>query len=173
MNAASLENESLVRHLGQVHGDVDTNRFGVLDFASAFGSPLEALVYSKLFWPDFLQFEGMIFLAAVLESDEDRSRVRAALSRGSSRCEVEQSFNRFEIPSDFFASHRVPTTDEENLCLAERMAETWRARLLQLFPDKQFTVAVEHELGEPPTLTISQCDRQSPEQLATLAATRQ
>ncbi len=152
------QDERLIHRLREIHGNRNTAAFGVLDFASAFGSPLEALTYSRLFWPDFIEFEGMVFPAAVFESEQDQARARAALARSGSRGAAERALNRFEIPSDFFASHRVPTTDEENRELAERMAQTWRARLTQLFPNRTFTVAVEHAPDEPPTLTFFQCE---------------
>ncbi len=148
---------NLVQHLKQIHVDADTRAFGVLDFASAFGSPLDALMYCKLFWPDFVEFEEMVFLSSILESEDNRSHVRAALTKGTSRIEIEQSFNSFEIPSDFFASHRIPTTDVENSELAEQMAQMWRARLTQLFPKLSFDVQVSHSPDEAPTLTVSQC----------------
>ncbi len=154
--AMTIGDEHLVQHLKEVHRDADTTSFGVLDFASAFGSPLEALMYGKLFWPDFVEFEGMVFLETLLQSNEDRSRVLAALEK-SSMAEVERSFNRFEMPTDFFASHRVPITDEENLNLTRKMAETWRARLAQAFPERQFTVEVEESPDASPTLVVSEC----------------
>ncbi len=157
MSLTSLRNDSLVRHLRELHRAADTTSFHVLDFASAFGSPLEALVYSRLFWPDFLEIEGAVVPAVLHESEQDLSRIHEMLALGSTPAQVEQALNRFEIPSDFFASHRQPTTDEENLELAERLAQTWRARLSQLFPDQTFHVAVETAPDEQPTLTFFQC----------------
>lgn len=156
MNLNLVQDDLLIRRLRDLHDSADTTSFNVLDFASAFGNPLDALVYSRLFWPDFVDFKGAVLPATFLESEQDRSRIQDALS-ASTPAEVERSWNRFEIPSDFFASHRFPTTDAENLELAERMAQSWRARLLQLFPDRSFTVQVEHEPEEPPTLVFFQC----------------
>jgi hypothetical protein len=146
----------LVRHLKDFHRDADTSHFGVLDFASAFGSPLYALVYSKLFWPDFVEFEGMIFHASIMESEEDRVRVRKALSEGKTRQEVETSFNSFDIPSDFFASNRGSTTVAEQVLLANRMKDMWRLRLKELFPRRNITVEVTSSPNEEPTLVVSE-----------------
>jgi hypothetical protein len=53
--------ELLIQHLKKFRAEADTSNFDVLDFVSAFGNPLEALAYSYLFWPDFIEFEGMGF----------------------------------------------------------------------------------------------------------------
>ncbi len=75
----------LINHLKEFHAKADTSNFNVLDFVSAFGNPLEALAYSYLFWPDFVEFEGMIFHQGCIENDDDRSQIRAARSEFSSR----------------------------------------------------------------------------------------
>ena len=148
----------LIDHLKELHARADTNNFNVLDFVSAFGNPLEALACSYLFWPDFVEFEGMIFHQGCIENDDDRSRIRAACPEFSSRKEVEQSFNQFVIPDSFFNSGISTTTDQEDLFLAERIAEMWRARLAQLFPNKNCVVEVQlpHETEEGPTIVVYQ-----------------
>jgi hypothetical protein len=156
MNQPCELEENLVRQLKGRHHDADTSGFGILDFASAFGSPLYALVYSKLFWPDFIHFEGMIFHSSIMENDEDRARVRAAPLRGESRLEVEQSFNSFDIPSDFFASGSATTTREEDIWLTRQLADMWRWRLKETFPERRFTVEVEEPADEEPTLRFWQ-----------------
>jgi hypothetical protein len=153
-----MHDELLIDHLKEFHAKADTTNFNVLDFVSAFGNPLEALVYSKLFWPDFVEFEGMIFHEGSIEDDDDRSRIRVALSEFPTRREVEESFNQFLIPDDFFSAGLGATTDEENIYLAERIAEMWKARLAQLFPNKKCVVELqspeETKLG--PTIVVYQ-----------------
>jgi hypothetical protein len=153
-----MHDRLLIEHLRELHAKADTTNFNVLDFVSAFGSPLEALAYSQLFWPDFVEFEGMIFHQGSIEDEADRSRIREALSQFSSRKEVEESFNQFMLPDAFFSSGLSTTTDEENIFLAERMAEMWRARLAQLFPNKKCVVEVQlpEETKEGPTIVVCQ-----------------
>lgn len=148
----------LVDHLKEFHAKADTSNFNVLDFVSAFGSPLEALAYSYLFWPDFIEFEGMIFHQSCIEDEEDRSRIRVALSEFSTRKEVEQSFNQFVIPDAFFSAGLSTTTEEENFDLAERIAEIWKARLVRLFPSKKCIVELQlpEETKEGPTIVVYQ-----------------
>ncbi|WP_158942890.1 hypothetical protein [Granulicella sp. S190] len=150
--------QDLVRHLKEYHNDADTRLFSVLDFASAFGSPLYALVYSKLFWPDFIELKGMIFHESIMESEEDRFRVEKALLAGQTRREIERSFNSFEIPSSFFSSNRGSTTLAEDVLLANRLGHMWRLRLLEVFPERTFTVDVECPVDEQPTIIVSQCN---------------
>lgn len=76
----------------------------------------------------------MISHQSCIEDEEDRSRIRAALSESATRKDVEQSFNQFVILDAFFSAGPSTTTDEENLYLAERIAEMWGARLALLFP---------------------------------------
>jgi hypothetical protein len=152
-------NEDLLQHLKERHQDSDTSGFKILDFASAFGNALYALVYSKLFWPDFIEFEGMIFHSSRMEDDEYRTRVREALLKGESRLEVERSFNSFDIPSDFFASGYATTTPEEDIWLARQLAEMWRLRLTEAFPERRFTVEVEESADEEPTVRFWQQER--------------
>src|SRR5882762_6025140 len=138
-----MDDKLLIDHLKEFHPNADTSNCNVLDFVSAFGSPLYALAYSKLFWPDFVEFESMIFLKENVEDEEDRFQILQAISKFSSRKEVEQSFNRFTIPDIFFSAGLATTTDEENVYLAERIAEMWRGRLARLFPDKKCVVELQ------------------------------
>lgn len=153
-----MHDKLLIGHLKEFHAKADTSNFNVLDFVSAFGNPLEALAYSNLFWPDFIEFEGMIFHQGSIEDEEDRSRIRVALSEFPTRKEVEQSFNQFMIPDAFFSTGLSTTTDEENIYLAERIAEMWAARLARLFPNKKCVVELRlpEETKEGPTIVVYQ-----------------
>ena len=149
-----MRDESLIDHLKELHAGADKGNFNVLDFVSAFGSPLYALAYSKLFWSDFVEFEGMIFIKESIGDEEDRSRIRGALARFPTRKEVEQSFNQFLIPDIFFSAGLGTTTDDENLYLAEM----WEARLARLFPDRKCAVDLQlpEDTGEGPTIVVYQ-----------------
>jgi len=153
-----MDDKLLIDNLKRFHAAADTSNFNVLDFVSAFGSPLYALAYSKLFWPDFIEFEGMIFLKENVEDEEDRSRIRTALARSSTPKEVERSFNQFMIPDIFFSAGLGTTNGDENLCLAERMVEMWEARLARLFPGRTLVVELElpQQSKEGPTIIVYQ-----------------
>lgn len=112
-----------------------------------------ALLYARLFWPDFIEIEGMVFLEGAFEDEEDMRRLREALDRyGGDREQVERSFNFHEL--DLLFGGLAGTSEQEDEWLAEQIVRLWRARLDDLFPTKQFRVEVVrptpsegHEIG--------------------------
>ncbi len=122
----------------------DATGFHYFDFLHAHGSPRQALFYSGLFWPQFVEFDGMIFLEGALEDESDRERVREALRLyGGDQAKTEQSFNTIEVPS-LFGGRAAETTTEEDNQLASLVCAMWTARLQQLFPGRVFSVEVAH-----------------------------
>jgi hypothetical protein len=121
----------------------DATGFHYFDFLHACGSPLHALFYSGLFWPQFIEFEGMIFLEGTIEDESDRQRVREAFRQyGGDRTKTEQSFNSVEVPS-LFGGRAAETTEREDEFLASRICAMWTARLRELFPDRRFVVEMQ------------------------------
>lgn len=123
--------------------DKDNKNFNALDFVYKYGSPASALLYSKLFWPDFIEIDDMVFMKSDFEEEEDYERLNQAKTKYNNRQETEKSFNFHEIPQMF--SKRDDTTDDEDYLLAQVLKETWAARLSRLFPDKEIVV----EITEP------------------------
>ena len=121
--------------------DQDAAGFHFFDFLHARGSPRQALFYSGLFWPEFIEREDMVFLEGTIEDESDRQRLLEALHRYGDRTKTEQSFNTVEIPS-LFGRRSTETTDEEDEYLANRICTMWTARLRELFPDRKFFVEV-------------------------------
>lgn len=120
----------------------DTRGFNFFDFLHAHGSPLDALFYSRLFWPQFVEINGMIFMSETIEDDGDRSRLDDALKRyGGDKTKTEQSFNVIEIPS-LFGKSLSETTDEEDFMLAQQWAEMWQHRLQSAYPNRKFTLQI-------------------------------
>lgn len=116
---------------------------GPLDFVYRYGSVLDALLYSCLLWPRFVEIDSMVFVVGRLRGRNvpDLTRLHDALARFQEASRVEESFNLFEIPSDLFENVQ-DTTDEQVYWLAERLAEMWRAKLTLDFPGRRFTVKV-------------------------------
>ena len=138
----AMDDRAIIERLKDKYKDKNTEGFTILDFISACGSPVEAIAYSKLFWPDFVKFHNMVFLSDTLETAADRDRVIEGFQKyGLDRRTTEEAFNVLEIPN-FFARHGGESTDEEDIYLAERIAEMWRHRLAQQFPHRQFVVQV-------------------------------
>lgn len=133
--------QDLIKRLSTLYTEQDTTNFNVLDYVYAAGSPLQALMYSKLFWPEFIEIEDMVFLKDRIEDEDDRSAVLKVLEQHEgNRSETERDFNLFEIPQDMFGKKMGETTEEEDRYLAEILVEMWRCRLRTLFPNRSFKV---------------------------------
>lgn len=136
----------LLERLKHKHSDLDATQFSVLDFLGPIGSPLHALMYARLFWPDFVELDGMVFRQEVMADDLDYANARRMLSDvGGDREQLEKILNLTEIPSAIFSKAVLESTDEEDRMLAKYLCEMWSARLAQVFPDRSFLV----ELVEP------------------------
>lgn len=138
-----MQDEDLIRHLRVFYSGQDTTNFNVRDFIYAYGSPLLAIMYSRLFWPEYIEINDMVFLKERIEDEEDRqSLMKAFDSYGGDRQKTEQAFNLTEIPSDVFGKLMGETAEEEDRHFAERLAEMWRCRLQIIYPERRFTVEV-------------------------------
>jgi len=143
-----MADAELIERLRAYFSSQDSTGFNVLDFIHREGSPLLALMYSRLFWPEFAEIDGMIFLKEDVENDEQVGDVREAFQHyGQNRQQTEKSFNRIDVPH-LFGARIGDTTDEEDLWLATRLAEMWRCRLRELYPDRRFSVEVAIPEGD-------------------------
>ena len=149
--------QDVVSELSRLYSDHDTTNFSVLDFVYVFGSPLEAAAYARLFWPDFVQIDEMVLRSDVIEDERDAQRVRRAFGRwiGDLR-ETERSFNRLVIPDDVFGKRIGESSDAIDEQLAETLAEMWKARLSQLFSDREFLVTLDRESDGELSVTFCQ-----------------
>lgn len=136
-----MNEESVIEHLKSHFAEEDTGNFDLLDYVGAFGSPLMAIAYHKLFWPDFIIYEDMVFFSDDLD-EEMRTEVDSMLGKCSSKQEIEKSFNYYEVPSQLFNQHAADTYDEEDEYLAELLCETWGAKLALDYPERGFQVQV-------------------------------
>jgi hypothetical protein len=132
----------LLSVLKQKYKNQDSTGFNYFDFLHAEGSPFNALFYSQLFWPEFIEIDGMVFLRETIEDNSDKKRLYEALDLyEGDKIKTEQSFNLVEIPS-LFGKNSTETTEEEDMYLADRLAEMWRCKLAADFTDREFVVKV-------------------------------
>jgi len=135
-----MDDTKLLERLRVLYPDRDMREFNVLDALHAEGSPLLALLYARLFWPEFVEIDGMVFLKETIEDEDDRRRLREAFEHyGHDRTQTEKSFNLVEL-EDLFGTHAGETSDDEDHDLLERLRQMWSARLSQLFPAQRFRV---------------------------------
>ena len=111
-----------------------------MDFIYALGSPVDALLYSRLFWPDLVEIEGAILLRDCVEAEDDVARVRASV-RERGPAETEKAFNLREF-SDLFGNELAGIEDHEAELLLTRLAEMWSGRLKAQRPEHRFAVEV-------------------------------
>ena len=144
-----MKDEDLIERLRAMRPNVDTTGFNLFDFLHTEGSGLYALFYSRLFWPEFVEIDNMVFLKETFEDEDDRKRLTETYERyGKDSRKTEESFNLVEIPS-LFGRRMGETTYEEDQWLAERLAEMWSCRLQLLYPQRRFVVTGE---GFPRTI---------------------
>ena len=136
----ALDEEALIRRLQRRFSDRDTTDFRLLDFIYAEGSPVDALLYSSLFWPELLAVDGAILLRATVEDDDELARVRAVV-RERGPAETERRFNLWEF-SNLFGNGLADIGDDEAELLMTRLAEMWRCRLHARFPGRRFVLEV-------------------------------
>jgi hypothetical protein len=140
-----MKEEQLLQKLREVYRGsvIESSSFDLRDMIYAFGSPVEALMYSGLFWPEFVEIDGMVFLKGTIEDEEDYERLKEVfVKHNRDTARTEQDFNLVEVPSDLFGRRAGETTEQEDHWLADRLAEMWRARLNLLYPSRDFIVEV-------------------------------
>lgn len=123
----------------------DTSGWDREDFLRGLGRMRDALIYSILFAPSFVEVEGLVFLAEMgAQPSEGRTtfaaRVREAREQGAKElAHLLKGYNWVEIPYLFSDNSG---TDEDVRILALAIADAWRARLRGLYPVRNFDVRV-------------------------------
>lgn len=121
--------------------------FSLLTYIESRGSIELAVAFADLFWPEFEIREGYLLRSTGLR-DEDL--LRWISSTNGDRERVERALNLLHVsdivPGDAGAS------DEMLRFLATTIAEMWRARLQQLYPER--TVVVRAELADAAGPTV-------------------
>ena len=94
-----MNDTDLLKTFKEVSVGEDTTSFDIFDYLHVVGSPLAALFYARLFWPEFMEMNGMIFLKETITDDESRTRLRKTLALYSGNTkQTEQAFNLVEVP---------------------------------------------------------------------------
>lgn len=132
--------EAVLKRVQEVSGEVLMG-FTVYDVLHANGSPLDAVMYAHLFWPEFVTVDDMTFLPFTVEDEQDQKRVRERRSLLSGATNVERELNHIEV-AELFGRRRGETSPEEDAMLAQFLAEMWAAKLKADFPSKQFCVQI-------------------------------
>lgn len=112
-------------------------------------------------WPDFIEKEGFVLRSIPGKTPENVAAWRNERGhRNWNDSQVEYSLNHLHITDDLFSED--PASTQINLAvfvaLAETSAEMWRARLQQLFPQKQCVVEVAGQADLPEVYAYTKRD---------------
>lgn len=116
-----------------------------VSYFSRNGDVFSALSYAWLFWPKILEVHGAVFMALDgYDKDEIVHRLSTPIvdphrSPPLSSAQVVDSYNTFEVAQLFRRwreprEHFVAANDQ----LANILVETWRSRLIDVFPGREF-----------------------------------
>lgn len=130
--------------------------FTALDFVGALGSVSGALLYARLFLPEFVEVDGMVFLKETVAEAGGPEGIRRLRSEAADSHDVEKRLNSFHINLNF-PNRLKDNSEEDDRLLAEQLADMWGLRLQQLYPARRFEVRVVDEDGE-----ASVCFHQEP-----------
>ncbi|GHF14826.1 hypothetical protein E5082_01905 [Streptomyces griseoluteus] len=115
-------------------------------YVSELGDSVQALVYSRLFWPKLVEIEGAVFVALWGDDEEyisARLRTPAASSNWApmSWPQAVDSFNKFEV-AHIFRQNRgsEEVVEDANRELASILVQVWKARLATSYPERKFSV---------------------------------
>lgn len=114
--------------------DSKSEQFSFFDYIySASKGPEEALLYSKLFWPDLVDVNGYVFLS----ENYDRDYFDEVVSEyGESK--VEETINTTYLYN--LVGGKTEYENEVWEALGNVLCETWRQRAQYLFPERSFAV---------------------------------
>lgn len=94
-----------------------------------------AIAYSRLFWPDFTEYEGCVFFS---DFSVDSYRGFMEQCKGDRRC-VETAMNHRHV-FDYFSHAGGSATEAQVIYLGRMLREIWQAKLARDFPNRQFVV---------------------------------
>jgi hypothetical protein len=134
-----MTEQEVIAHIRSHYSDDDKGDFDVADLIFRHGSVIEAIMYSRLFWPDFTETQGCVVLKDRIDTEEAKARWSKAISENMDLSEVEESFNLVELPSDAL-SRLEDATDEQVEHLAGCLVIMWRGKLQLEYPNRAFVV---------------------------------
>lgn len=118
----------------------NSDDFSLWDYLFGVSSVEVALAFTKLFWPDFVEHEGGIFLSEAFNS-QIYERWKAQM--GNDIAEIEKVMNHQHIDDILPGAENVST---ENLFyLGQAIAQMWESRLNLLYPHQRFQVGCNQE----------------------------
>ncbi|MEW6499549.1 MAG: hypothetical protein AB1589_44860 [Cyanobacteriota bacterium] len=120
----------------QANGD----DFSLWDYLFRASRAEVAIVFTKLFWPDFVEHEGGIFLSEAFDS-KIYEQWKAQL--GNDMPSIERVMNHQHIDDILQGADKVGA--ENLLYLGQAIAQMWESRLKLLYPYQRFQVVCNQD----------------------------
>ena len=134
----SLKAEQLLdfQQWKKVNGD----DFSLWDYLFGVSNVEIAIAFTKLFWPDLIECEGGIFLAAAF-NPEIYAQWKAKF--GNDITSIERAINHQHVDDILPGAEQVGM---DNLYyLGDAIAQMWQSRLKSLYPERRFEVCCNRD----------------------------
>ena len=138
MNQTELQIEQLQDF--QLWKNANGDGFTLLDYLTGVANIEIAIAFTKLFWPDFVEYKGGIFLA---DGFAEQIYNEWHEKMGDNITAIEQVMNHTHISDLLPGSENV--TFDNLLYLGQTISQMWESRLGKLYPDKHFLVRCESD----------------------------
>jgi hypothetical protein len=107
-------------------------------WASCMGNYSLAIAYATVFWPQFVEIDGMIFREGITESE-----VRAwSSSTHNNKKTVEATINHLHILDIQHPGAWLEASEAQVRFLGETLRSAWAAKLSIDYPERKFVVAL-------------------------------
>ena len=116
------------------------NDFSLWDYLFGSANIEIAIAFTKLFWPDFVEHEGGIFLSEAFDS---QIYEQWKIELGNDVAAIEQVMNHQHI-DDILPGAENASTDNL-LYLGQALAQMWESRLKSLYPQRRFQVKCDRD----------------------------
>ncbi|MCD8486380.1 MAG: hypothetical protein LRZ84_06445 [Desertifilum sp.] len=133
LNLAQLKNFQRWRRLNE-------SQFSLWDYLHRVSRVEVALAYTKLFLPDFIEYEGGIFLKEAFSQDFYE---QWKVTLDGDMTAIEKVMNHQHIDDLLPGAEQVGI--DNLLYLGEAIAQTWDSRLRSVYPDKPFNVECQED----------------------------
>ncbi len=108
------------------------------------GDMVSALLYSTIFFPDFIEVDGSIILRDNVHDAENQFRSGKAEAQ-MTLAALEAAFNSVEV-GYIFSTRPISDSDTDTSPLERKLAEiiaySWKLKLKDLYPSRVFSVSV-------------------------------
>ena len=115
-----------------------------------------AAAFSKLFWPDFTEVDGCVFLAQQYDSETFKGWKERL---GGNKSAIEGMINHVHI-SDLFLNSPKEVKDSKGLdeYIAKILMVCWKHALQEQFPGKQFVFSLDGDYGYTDSISFYQAE---------------